>query len=966
MSDALLGRTGALAASVAGPAAVDPPLVILTSDAGGNLYFVDSKSGVTLHTGFLLYGSLVAPIQVVGATAFCAENGTQGESVIHAYDLNTGVDLFGQGIQVTGSVGAAPYYRSDGNLYWASSDGTLRGYSVAGQAELPWSPLVLDSAGVGSVVGLMPSPGGLGLVVVTGNGIFGVSLTGTPAIQWTAGSGTAFSGTPLRAGGTLYAASGSTLYAYGLLATPVDGGSVSPLWQQDLGAAIVAGPWMSGLNDLLVGAGSGYQLLQAASGAAAPVTGTALGGLAVANSDFAGDVLAAADGSNNLRLFQLQVSFSAAVLSLRDTVPLGAAAATPPAIGLSAAYVNDVSGTMHAVELSDTSGTALWSQQFDGSGAGGYTAPAPGVNVVRSTAALDFVLDGPAFFPRLRDMLAAAYTGSFAVGSLPPGVPDVQTLLPEVGAAGPDVFVIMWDVSLAVSVAEGFSLALKRLVKQILKVGSLHTNDATRQALAGKPNVQVALEPYTINTLNVSGPYHDLLATQIASQHQKFSVISVAGVKLATVSGFNLITPEYFDEATHPMASTTQQDGLTVRNYHTWHDTGLVLQGPAVALIEAEFDRRWARQKGGPPAASGPTYVKLGYWEIKKDTCLDQNCACDPDPSKRCPPTPYRDPEVSGQTQVQVEVLITNSEYTTPIPKIRDRLIQSIAAATSYVFIENYGFHDPDVLRALVARLASVPSGFVVIVLTPHKTKADDSTQQLGELYLTRPSLAALLLAAGGWNSFTATPPGGQPATYQSSAVSGLEVAINSRGADFSTVTFTSAGNPVAVPLKQVTDIDVTYGPSSRMVACAPVRYLTPQEVNPPGFNQKYELPGWPALFRRVYVHSKLALIDDQVAFVGSANFTRRSLFYDGEIAVRIDDAATVSSIRSALFTHWWSALAPSSVTPATWAATTQSFASNPSSGIGVLPLKLSTMSADLPSSMEWFLFNLVDPSDFL
>ena len=53
------------------------------------------------------------------------------------------------------------------------------------------------------------------------------------------------------------------------------------------------------------------------------------------------------------------------------------------------------------------------------------------------------------------------------------------------------------------------------------------------------------------------------------------------------------------------------------------------------------------------------------------------------------------------------------------------------------------------------------------------------------------------------------------------------------------------------------------------------------------------------------YVHSKIALIDDKVAFVGSSNWTYRSMQYDGEISALIENKLEVVDIRTELLKHW-------------------------------------------------------------
>jgi phosphatidylserine/phosphatidylglycerophosphate/cardiolipin synthase-like enzyme len=53
------------------------------------------------------------------------------------------------------------------------------------------------------------------------------------------------------------------------------------------------------------------------------------------------------------------------------------------------------------------------------------------------------------------------------------------------------------------------------------------------------------------------------------------------------------------------------------------------------------------------------------------------------------------------------------------------------------------------------------------------------------------------------------------------------------------------------------------------------------------------------------YPHSKLAIFDDRYLVIGSANWTYRSMEYDGEISAIVDHSTTVSAISRRLLRHW-------------------------------------------------------------
>lgn len=60
-----------------------------------------------------------------------------------------------------------------------------------------------------------------------------------------------------------------------------------------------------------------------------------------------------------------------------------------------------------------------------------------------------------------------------------------------------------------------------------------------------------------------------------------------------------------------------------------------------------------------------------------------------------------------------------------------------------------------------------------------------------------------------------------------------------------------------------------------------------------------------------IYVHSKVLIVDDRFALVGSANLNGRSLRWDTEAAVALRDPARIAALRKALTAHWWGAEAP-------------------------------------------------------
>ncbi|MEL7253958.1 MAG: phospholipase D family protein [Pseudomonadota bacterium] len=68
-----------------------------------------------------------------------------------------------------------------------------------------------------------------------------------------------------------------------------------------------------------------------------------------------------------------------------------------------------------------------------------------------------------------------------------------------------------------------------------------------------------------------------------------------------------------------------------------------------------------------------------------------------------------------------------------------------------------------------------------------------------------------------------------------------------------------------------------------------------------------------------VYVHNKVLVEDDRFALIGSANLNGRSMRWDTEAAVAIEDSARMTHLRHRLFQHWWGPDLPDAATdPAT------------------------------------------------
>jgi phosphatidylserine/phosphatidylglycerophosphate/cardiolipin synthase-like enzyme len=363
-----------------------------------------------------------------------------------------------------------------------------------------------------------------------------------------------------------------------------------------------------------------------------------------------------------------------------------------------------------------------------------------------------------------------------------------------------------------------------------------------------------------------------------------------------------------------------------------WHDTALVLQGEAAALVEREFDRRWTKVTGAPPAPKGDSWAKLAVWEMDRDARLDEWDVAEG--STR--PTPFANRSLRTPA-VPVNVLVTNGE-TPRLTQIRDGLVAAIANARTYAYFENCAFYDASLVRALAQKYAQPSSTFQTIALIPQPVARPDGTQA-AYFALSKAAWSALLVAMGTWEAVT-VPLGvvTGKTTVQRSECSRWWLEWDERISHTALqVMFDDEPPAYRIPVTQLLDVRTS---ETRATLCGPARCF----ATPPRTDQN-ALPAWPPNYRYLYVHSKLALFDDATAFVGSANFTERSMLIDGELSVSVSDGPTVVGIREALFGHWGMG------TPGEWRQRMAAFERTIANGVGVLPLPVGRLGAieDLP-----------------
>lgn len=884
---------------------------LVFGDDQGNVFFVRGADGTLTRTQQILYGNVLAEPALSNGVAYCAASNPGGNGAVYAFDAISG-DQLGEGpITLDASADATPVVAGT-TLYVATASGHLLAFDVsrpASPAQL-WNLDVMRlGSGTATVAGLVLARGGRLICLVTHAGVYAVDLSqpAQPSVAWSSATATAFDQAPplLVEDRMLYAVSGATLSCWDLAAAP-GGGSLAAAWTWDAPSGQpLAHPWRLAFGQLLVADAAGH-FWGLDSGDRTRLTPLAINatGASGQQANLFGSVLLLAAPSGDAWAYRLELDASGLTsrqlwhATLGVTVP-GAPYAHvlvgPTRFG-TLVFVPATDGSVRALGLEQ--GTTVWSGSLGTPGSRHFGSSAFSLPT-QSTAAVSFVLDGQDYFLTLRDLLVSAAYGSLTGGVLP-NCSNIRTFIRYVGAQGSNAYVLLWDAGEVARIAAG---AWGRITGAGVGL-NLNANRTSKLTIPGE-NVQVELEPYS-----PQGGWFG------AAQHQKLSVFSIAGVKIALVAGLNL-SPEYWDTAAHPM---------TGEHLTSWHDTALVVQGDAAALVEREFDRRWTKVTGAPPAPKGDSYAKVAVWELDRDARLDEWGAAEG--SAR--PTPYTNRSV-GSAPVPVNVLVTDGEAPRRT-QIRDGLVAAIANAQQYAYFENCAFYDAALVRALAAKYERPGSTFQTIVMIPQPVAKPDGTQS-AYFALSKAAWCALLLALGTWESVT-VPPDVFPTvtTLKRSDCAEWRIVWGDRLEHTQLrVRMNGYANAYSAFVTQIVDVATT---ESRVTLCGPARYF----ATPPA-SRGNALPAWPVNYRYLYIHSKLALFDDATAFVGSANFTERSMLIDGELSVSVSDGPTTLGIRQALFRHW------GMDAPSEWRQDMAAFERTTADGVGVLPLTVGNLS---------------------
>ncbi len=289
-----------------------------------------------------------------------------------------------------------------------------------------------------------------------------------------------------------------------------------------------------------------------------------------------------------------------------------------------------------------------------------------------------------------------------------------------------------------------------------------------------------------------------------------------------------------------------------------WHDTAVKVMGPVVDTIEAEWVRRWNKQ---PHFGLAPNGGSAGT-------------------------TPGH---------LDITVMTTNLEVNPAETDIRVRMLQLITAATDLIYMEGYALTDPFLVGALAARVGEhTPPNIITVVNHPHNERQQAAFFSYMMFYtFMEMNLQRFhtIETVDFWRDWICRAP----RTIQSNAAINRHIdkgAINANAM--------AAFNPV-----NRYRFNFTEGGVVRRMMFRYIWNITPQ------FNLMYAPKTVNAAHPNqwTYPHSKLALFDDNTVVIGTANWTYRSMQYDGEISLEIVDTVAgnpfATGVRTRLFQHW-------------------------------------------------------------
>ncbi|MEM7151565.1 MAG: IPT/TIG domain-containing protein [Myxococcota bacterium] len=371
-----------------------------------------------------------------------------------------------------------------------------------------------------------------------------------------------------------------------------------------------------------------------------------------------------------------------------------------------------------------------------------------------------------------------------------------------------------------------------------------------------------------------------------ASNHQKMAIFSIGGQRQVMIGGINL-SQGYFASDDHRFPDPTA--GGT-----PWHDAAVYLRGPITDDIEREWMRRWDRTRDLESSLWGFANL-LGSdgeflardFALFNDTVVRQRAiATERNETIQDSHGDNRDVTIVRTRSISNGLTVTRHTW------LRDKVIERINGSDNTIYFENYHFSDPDVVRAVYERhetRSGAGADLKLVVLIPGNMSPTSS-------YMTR---RAWLQCALRFEDGTTNTPYTRSVVYDDGGVV-REIQRNdciqwdvhdcydpdeplaTKWLENDSLTFrTNVAGPTEIRFSDILAVDTD------------LHFYAPYYITAGmGLNM-------------VYTHSKIASFDDTWLVVGSANWSFRSMQYDGEISAFINDAGIAAASVQQLLRHF-------------------------------------------------------------
>lgn len=352
------------------------------------------------------------------------------------------------------------------------------------------------------------------------------------------------------------------------------------------------------------------------------------------------------------------------------------------------------------------------------------------------------------------------------------------------------------------------------------------------------------------------------------------------------MGGFNL-ADYYVDNPGHTWLTgnvTTNAKGEQITESEPWHDTAIKIRGPAADAVEQEWLRRWSKAEDMQQKRVSLSNLKgqvtsryesaAGRSKARRDAVATRGSG----PTQPTRAVSAKDPLAH---MARVQIATTRSTKTRSETDILSVLQSRIRSAQNLMYLENVTMASPGIAQALYDRLAARPNLDVIIVCTAN---AGSVAQLTRRSWLQ----VALRLQPSRLRSVTYEKAGALRTVLRANCAQ-WDVRDCTWGRvavwpDSDTLTFRTTTSPTSVTLNFCDIISI----DSDINAYAPLVV---------GKNRRD--------LREIVVHSKLCIIDSQHLIVGSANWTYRSMHYDGEMTVFAESQPLATDALNRLLAHF-------------------------------------------------------------